>query len=89
MKDKALDEMAQILFPLAGNVVLTHANTPRAATAEELKQMLGTLADDAYITPNVTDAVTRARELTPKSGLVVITGSIYIVGEALTQLQPQ
>jgi dihydrofolate synthase / folylpolyglutamate synthase len=89
MKDKALAEMAQILFPLAQNIVLTHAETPRAATAEELKQMLGPLGDDAHLTDTVAQALDQARAVTPKGGLVVITGSIYIVGEALTQLQPQ
>jgi dihydrofolate synthase/folylpolyglutamate synthase len=89
MKDKALAEMAQILFPLAAHVILTHADTPRAASPDELKQMLGPLADDAYLTSTVADALTQARAATPKNGLVVITGSIYIVGEALAQLQPQ
>ncbi len=89
MKDKALAEMAQILFPLAGNVVLTHADTPRAASPEELKQMLGPLAEDAYLTSTVVEALTQARAVTPKGGLVVVTGSIYIVGEALAQLTPQ
>jgi dihydrofolate synthase / folylpolyglutamate synthase len=89
MKDKALAEMAQILFPLAANVVLTHAETPRAATTDELKHMLGPSADDAHIASTVSAAIAKAREVTPKNGLVVATGSIYIVGEALAQLQPQ
>src|SRR6266404_155993 len=36
MRDKALGEMAEILFPLADSVILTHAQTARAASAEEL-----------------------------------------------------
>jgi dihydrofolate synthase / folylpolyglutamate synthase len=87
MKDKALAEMAQILFPLAAHVILTHADTPRAASADELKQMLGPLADDAHLTGTVAEALTQARSVTPKGGLVVITGSIYIVGEALQTLE--
>src|SRR5450755_1304894 len=38
MRDKALQEMAEILFPIAEQVVLTRADNPRAATTQELLQ---------------------------------------------------
>ena len=88
MRDKALTEMAQILFPLAERTVLTHAETPRAAGTAEIRQMLGEIADESTECATVRDALQQARANTPKNGLVVVTGSIYIVGEALRALQP-
>ncbi len=88
MRDKALVEMAQILFPVAERTVLTHADTPRAAATGELRQMLGELAAGAAECATVAAALHHARTITPKNGLVVVTGSIYIVGEALRALEP-
>ena len=36
MRDKAIQEMAEILFPIADTIVLTQVNNPRAATIVEL-----------------------------------------------------
>jgi dihydrofolate synthase/folylpolyglutamate synthase len=87
MRDKAVAEMAQILFPLADHVIATHADTPRAATADEIRELAGPTGADILAEPTVAKAVERARAVTPKNGVVVITGSIYIVGEAFGILQ--
>jgi dihydrofolate synthase/folylpolyglutamate synthase len=87
MRDKAVAEMAQILFPLADHVIVTHADTPRAATTDELLQLAGPSAADIIVEPSIPQAIERARTLTPPNGVIVITGSIYIVGEAFGLLQ--
>ena len=38
MRDKAIGEMAEILFPLAERVIATHADNPRSASVEEIRQ---------------------------------------------------
>ena len=38
MRDKAIAEMAEILFPLAEFVVTTRAENPRSATPEEMRE---------------------------------------------------
>jgi dihydrofolate synthase/folylpolyglutamate synthase len=85
MRDKAIPEMLQILGPIAQQIVLTHSDSPRAANEVEIKQMEPRLTSDAILTQNVTDALAQATRITPDNGLVVITGSIYIVGAALAQ----
>lgn len=88
MKDKAIPEMLQILAPVAQHLILTHADSPRAATAAEIQAMEPALTSDAILAANVPAALAKAAEVTTPNGLVVITGSIYIVGAALAQLQP-
>lgn len=83
MRDKAVPEIAQILFPLAERVVATHANTPRAASSEEITQAASATGTEIIRAETVADAVERASALSPKNGVIVITGSIYIVGESL------
>ena len=38
MRDKAIGEMAEILFPLADRVIATRADNPRSATPEEIRE---------------------------------------------------
>jgi dihydrofolate synthase/folylpolyglutamate synthase len=89
MRDKAVAEMAQILFPLADCVIATHADSPRAATTDELRELAGAAGSEMLAEPTVAKAIARARAVTPNNGVVVITGSIYIVGEAFGILQNQ
>ncbi len=90
MRDKAIREVGQILFPLAERVVLTRAGgNPRAATTAELMEAVGGCGTPLVEAPNVAAAVRQAmaeaRPYGPRA-LLVVTGSIYIVGEAMQAL---
>ena len=39
MRDKAIREIADILFPLADRVIVTRARNPRAASPEEIAEL--------------------------------------------------
>jgi dihydrofolate synthase/folylpolyglutamate synthase len=88
MRDKAMREIAEILFPVAGHVIVTHANNPRSASPDEIRQASARVAEgmDIEDADDVTSALERARKVAGPRGLVVITGSIYIVGEAMRVL---
>jgi len=86
MRDKAIGEMAEILFPLAERVIATRADNPRSATPEEIREAAARTATDIEDTVDVPSALGRARSLAGSHGIVVITGSIYIVGEAMRAL---
>ena len=83
MRDKAIEEMAQILFPLAERVLATHANSPRAATPEQIGEAATRTGAENECLPDVRSALSRAHAIAENNGVVVITGSIYVVGEAL------
>jgi dihydrofolate synthase/folylpolyglutamate synthase len=87
MRDKAMDEIAQILFFNAEHVIATHAgDNPRAATPEEVAEVAQRVTSNVHTAPTLHDALALARELTPATGVIVVTGSIYIVGEAIAEL---
>jgi dihydrofolate synthase / folylpolyglutamate synthase len=88
MKDKAIPEIASILFPLAERVIATQSENPRAATPHEIAELARHTQTEILEEPAVKAALERARSLAGKEGVVVITGSIYIVGEALALLAP-
>jgi dihydrofolate synthase / folylpolyglutamate synthase len=81
LKDKPAAELAQILFPLFGHVIVTPVNSPRSAAVEDLLAAAGPTGSEAQAATNAVDAVERALHLTPVHGLVVVTGSVYLVGE--------
>ncbi len=82
MSDKAIGEIAEILFPLADRVVVTHADNPRSASPEEIRLAASRLS--SVIIEEAADV--RAALQVAKGDLVVITGSIYMVGEAMQVL---
>jgi len=87
MRDKAMAEVAQVLFAAAERVIATQpSGNPRAATAEQVAEVARNTVENVMVEPTVADALQRARELTGENGVVVVTGSIYIVGEALQAL---
>ena len=86
MRDKAIGEMAEILFPLAARVIATQADNPRSATPDEIREAAARTATDIEDAADVLSALARARSLAGSSGIVVVTGSIYIVGEAMHAL---
>jgi dihydrofolate synthase/folylpolyglutamate synthase len=86
MRDKAIAEMAEILFPLAEHVIATHADNPRSATPQEIREAAARVTIEIEEAADVAAALQRARRLAEPAGLVVITGSIYVVGEAMRAL---
>src|SRR6266403_2908072 len=44
MRDKAMQEITEILFPIADHVIVTHANNPRSASPDEIRQAAARVA---------------------------------------------
>ncbi len=86
MRDKAIGEMAEILFPLADRVIVTRADNPRSATAAEIREAASRTSTEIEEAPDVAAAIAAARTGKRNDAVVVITGSIYIVGEAMRLL---
>ena len=83
MRDKAISEMAEILFPLADRVIATLPTNPRAASLDEIRQAAVRTGAEIEGVEGVERAVERARELSDAGTVVVVTGSIYLVGEVM------
>jgi dihydrofolate synthase / folylpolyglutamate synthase len=83
MRDKAIGEIADIIFPLADRVIATHAENPRAASPQQIAELGAHTQTEILQAKSVPEALERACALAGSRGVIVITGSIYIVGEAL------
>ena len=81
MRDKAIEEVAGVLFPLASELILTAPDTSRALRPEALAEFAGR----GHIEPNVEGAINYARTHAAQkedADVIVITGSLFLVGEA-------
>ncbi|HQU93130.1 MAG TPA: folylpolyglutamate synthase/dihydrofolate synthase family protein [Pyrinomonadaceae bacterium] len=89
MRDKSVAEIADILWPRAETIILTQPSNSRAMTADELAQFVpeSVNVDRIFKTDNLADAIEKAKELTAADGLILVTGSLYLVGEVKQLLQ--
>ena len=81
MRDKAVDEIAGLLFPHAAAVILTQPRQPRAISAGELARLTRHLAQDLQVVEVPEEAVEEALDLARPDDAVFITGSLYLVGD--------
>jgi dihydrofolate synthase / folylpolyglutamate synthase len=81
LRDKPVAEMAQILFPLFERVILAPIHTARAASMDDLRSAARATGTTAV----AVDSVGMALDLAAKEAageVVVVSGSVYLVGEA-------
>ncbi len=86
MRDKAISEMTEILFPLASRVIATSPQNPRSASAEEIQKAGSRTGAEIEAIAGVGSALERARAAAGPDAVLVVTGSIYLVGEAMRVL---
>ncbi len=89
LRDKNLAEMSQILFPLfdssadrpLDHILFAPIDNPRANSLDDLLAAARALDIPAQAAPDIAAVLDQARALTPSDGLIIATGSIYLVGE--------
>lgn len=80
LRDKAIDELAQILFPLFDRIVVTPVDSPRSAAVDDLMAAAAKTGATAIPAPCPSAGLKMTLRETPADGLIVITGSVYLVG---------
>jgi dihydrofolate synthase/folylpolyglutamate synthase len=85
LRDKPVAEMAQILFPLFEQVILAPIQSARAAAIADLEAAARATGTPALTAVSVREALQWARAR-GQGGVVVVSGSVYLVGEARSLL---
>jgi dihydrofolate synthase/folylpolyglutamate synthase len=81
LRDKAVDEIAGILFPLASEVIFTQPNTSRSISASQLAEIAGHHAAHFTIITDPEKALEVAIAQAVPQDVICITGSLYLVGQ--------
>ena len=83
-REKDMRGQLQALLPLFDVVIATrYVENPRSVPAEEVAQTVREIdGRDATIAPDPAAALDLARRLTPPSGIICVTGSLFLAAEA-------
>jgi dihydrofolate synthase/folylpolyglutamate synthase len=80
MRDKAIREICESLFPLAEEVYLTHPEHARAATPEEILAALDSRPAKLHIEVEPMRALEKACSASSPDDVVLVVGSLFLVG---------
>jgi len=87
MRDKQLEQMGAILFPIADLLVLTKVQNPRSATAEMVEPIALRFArGEVFRSDTSEEALQIALANTSREGMICIAGSLYLAGEMRPQI---
>ena len=87
MDDKNVADIGEILFSKADKLILTKAENSRALTPSVMLDLVREhCPDETVLTENVTEAIDRAQTIATDDSIIVVTGSLYLVGEVRSML---
>jgi dihydrofolate synthase/folylpolyglutamate synthase len=81
MRDKAVPEITEILFPKAAAIILTRPEQSRAIAPETLREICADLNPQLLIEPTPAAAMERALELASPEDMIFATGSLFLIGD--------
>jgi len=79
--DKDVKGILSQLCGLAHKIILTRADNPRAVKPEDLKRYLIDKREEVFLTAGVKEAKKLALKIAGKMDLILVTGSLFVVGE--------
>jgi dihydrofolate synthase/folylpolyglutamate synthase len=81
LADKAAEEMLRALTAVADVLVATSSSNGRALAADDLARLAGPYFGRVEALADPFDAVRRARALAGPDGMVLVTGSLYLLAD--------
>jgi dihydrofolate synthase/folylpolyglutamate synthase len=81
LRDKAVDEIAGVLFPLAAEVIFTQPRTSRAISVGQLAEITSHHAAHFTVIPEPETALEYALDRAAPHDAIVVAGSLYLVGQ--------
>jgi len=89
MDDKDIREILKWIVPLGDHIIYTRPRYYRAAAPERLMAEAASFDVPGEIVPTLFPALDRARALACPSDVIVVCGSLFTVGEALSYFDPE
>ncbi|MBI4763271.1 MAG: hypothetical protein HY787_01525 [Deltaproteobacteria bacterium] len=82
MKDKNIRQTLNYVTPLSSRILLTRAEYDRSADPEDLKGFFQGRKPPPRVFPTIPQAINQARKEAGPEDLILITGSLFVAGEA-------
>lgn len=87
MQEKDLSGIMQPLFSCVSRVIVTRAETPRAADPVYLEGLARRYHASVLRAPSLSAALSAARQEAGEDGVICVTGSLYLVGDVKCLLE--
>ena len=91
MADKLVDEIISLLISFADQIIVTRPNVSRAMKPEDIQKHMLNVSKDVKVSlsENIPSGIQQALTVAEKQDIILITGSLFTVGEARTVLKEQ
>jgi len=86
-RDKDYRTNASMLFPKAKRLVLTRYGSKRSIEPETLAEIPEAEGKTRFIAADISEAMEVAKEVTPADESILVIGSVFLVGDALSWLR--
>lgn len=86
-RDKDYRTNASMIFPKAKRLVLTRYGSPRSLEPEKLAEIPEAEGKTKYISNDISEALEIAKDITPPDESILVIGSVFLVGDALSWLK--
>ncbi|MFC1838554.1 bifunctional folylpolyglutamate synthase/dihydrofolate synthase [Thermodesulfobacteriota bacterium] len=88
MADKDINSITGGLTSLADHIICSSPEYFRSASPEDLYKVVSARGKKTEIIKTLPDAINRAKKIAGKKDMILVTGSLFTVGEALTAIDP-
>lgn len=89
MEDKEIGQILRAIVPPSDYVIYTRPVYSRAASPEKLKAKAASFGRPGEVAHVLSRGLDRAREIADSRDLIVVCGSLFTVGEAMTYFDPE
>jgi dihydrofolate synthase/folylpolyglutamate synthase len=89
MGDKDIPKIMRRIVPIADYVICTRPEYHRAADPQILMNEARPLGKGGEIIPTIPEALQKAKALSGPGDVILVTGSLFTVGEAMACLEPE
>jgi dihydrofolate synthase/folylpolyglutamate synthase len=88
MKDKDIGSIVREIAGMADHIVCSSPEYFRSATPEDLYKIVSTYNKNTEMIKTLPEAIKKAKKIARSDDMILITGSLFTVGEALTAIDP-
>ena len=88
MSDKDIRSIVKEIAGMADHVICSSPEYYRSAKPEDIYRIVSDYSKKCEIIKSIPDAIDRARKMAKPDDMILITGSLFTVGEALTAIDP-
>jgi len=89
MEDKDIGNIIRGILPIADYVIYTRPDYFRSASPEKLLREASSNTKQGEIVPVISEALEKAKEMVSPEDMILVCGSLFTVGEAMTYFDPE